>query len=229
MSKAVLIQHGVGHCAQMVRSAAPFHARYCTYHKIEYAPDFSQRRRIGEELFMEKIYLVCEWLSKLADWDLLIWLDADALIVNPLQDIRAGLPEGYDFAALRHEPNEDIPNDGLDANGKTTFNSGVIIVRVGPAIREIFQRAKVEGGVTYRYVKHDEGRLNALVDEYVAAGEGFKFYELGVEWNRWRDNRGKKSEKPRVIQAWHGEAPQRVITQMQNEVRKAEGALDAIK
>lgn len=210
MNDAVLVQHGVGHCAEMIRVAAPFHEKYCAFQRIDYRPDFAQRRRIGESLFMEKILLLLRTFADYPDGTRVAWLDADALIVDPKQDIRNALQDGYDLTLLRQP-------DGA-------FNSGVMVMRNNATVRRLFESVKTLGGYSYKDTHHDEGRINWLLDPHLQhaipaqhRADGLKVHDLADEWNRWRINR--ESKRPTFIKAWHGENHMRTRNRMLEETR----------
>jgi len=191
MNDAVLVQHGVGQCAEMIRVTAPYHRRYCAFHGVDYHADFGQRRRIGESLFMEKIVLL---LNVLKDYDLgtiVAWLDADTLIVNPAINLRDGLPQPCNLALLRQP-------DGV-------FNTGVMLIRADPVTIRFFEAIQSLGGISYKNTHHDEGRVNWLLDNVLPTTTGICVKDLPDAWNLWSINKDKQDVGAPFIRAWHGE------------------------
>lgn len=210
MSKAVVVQFGTGDCAEMLRISGPAHAAYCARHGFDFRSIMTRQvpQRRPE---WEKVHAIGAALQ--AGYELVIWLDADTLIVDPDADLREAIPEGCDLAArklLYHLLGRSIQQFG------PLFNFGVVILRNTPASKRFLEELWEAGPITKQRcvdkdgrnwtdaytVLREEARANWILQGNRAAdaGELPIVHELEARFNSFTEY---QDERP-VVMAWHG-------------------------
>jgi hypothetical protein len=158
----------------------------------EYVPG-SGRKHPDRNLVWEKISYLMEVLPKFEDGSLMVWEDADSINVKDVS-FESALPsnESYGMVQLR---------GGLDKKQLTPwFNSGVIVMRNSPTLRDFFNRV-------WKRSEHDSderGIMAELKHHNWTIGGGIKVYSMNYKWNRWRNNDHLCPEADAVVQSWHG-------------------------
>lgn len=184
----IILQHGVGECAELLRISRKRHQEFCDQFKIQYIQDFE--RRCPERLpHWEKLLLVQQYLPQT---DILLWLDADALV---LQDVDLSRVLTCDIAMSKAQ----MRNKYGAPLGLEFWNSGVIFFRNCPTIETLLKNAwsRWPNDVPlHQHPKNDELALNLACAEL-----GITVQPLEAKYNSWKNN---AVDNP-VIKAWHGE------------------------
>lgn len=135
---------GSGPHAELLALSRPTFAAYAERHGYELiTTDVAPADRPPA---WAKVPLVRELLGS---FDVVVWLDADALVVDPDADIAAELQPGNHFGLVQHR-----------LNGALRPNTGVMVLRAGPrasALLEHVWRAR-------RYIRHPWWENAAVVD-----------------------------------------------------------------
>lgn len=177
----ILLQHGVGNCAELLRVSRKRHQEYCDKFGIQFVQDFEVRH--PERLpYWEKIPLIQSYLDTT---DVLLWVDADALIV---QDVDLSRILTCDLAMAKARK-----------HGREWFNTGVMFIRNTPEMFALLSDAwdRWPNDVAYNeHPKHDEKAINDACSE-----RGITVQVLDAKYNSWKNNAVNNP----VIKAWHGE------------------------
>lgn len=206
----LIVQHGIGDCAELLRLSAAHHAAYATRHNHTLIQDMSQRCP-ERRAYWEKLPMLLHVLTRLNDGHLLAWLDADCLIVDPDVNIFAGFSADIAMTTVSYP---GIPEH---------FNTGVILLKNSPKIRELLQHAFAawpNDVPMNAHPKHDELAINEAIvffNKFRLHG-GVSVAVLPPEMNCWKHNQ-KNAQNP-VIRAWHGMPNDTVRKRMAEELEK---------
>lgn len=205
--RAILIQNAVGECAELLRLSAPLHQAYCDRHGIELRQSYHNLAH-GRSHMWDKVVLLLELLSELADGVIVFWIDADALIVGS-ENIAHGLPDGFDIAMFRMGPGP---------KGRNRLNTGVMILRNGPELRRLLKDAFDLGNCDGPLDEYtcDEPRINERLESGTYA---LKIHVLDVKYNSFCPY---LCDEP-LVRAWHGEKKRAVAMRMREELWKLRG------
>jgi hypothetical protein len=132
----------------------------------------------------DKIVLIQMQLA--AGYDLVIWLDADTVVVRPEIDLRTALSEGAPIGMCKHP----LPWGAQPWH----WNSGVIFVRNTKAARWFFDEAWRTDRLAHPW--HEQARINELAEQHPHL-----IQEIGAEWNC---TRGMTFARHPIVCAWHG-------------------------
>jgi hypothetical protein len=183
-AKTVLVQQASGTHLQLLSLSHELHNAYAARHTFTFCcirgPVQSDRHP-----FWDKIRLIQMMLA--AGYELVVWLDADTLVVKPEVDVRTALRDGAPIAMCRNP----IAWEGLPWH----YNAGVIFVRnTGPA-RWFFDEVWRAGNVDPRAWK-EQARINELARKHADLVQ-----QLEDKWNCAQVN----SVRNPIIRAWHGQ------------------------
>lgn len=194
--RTVLIQHGTGEYAELLRLTHPIHSAYAERHGISFWA-MQGDMPIERSPHWNKILLIQMALS--SGFELVVWLDADTLIVRPEQDIRQAAPETGTIAMCEHP--------GEWRGHPSHFNSGVIVARNRPQAVTFFEKVWAAGPIRHGW--QEQVRIlecAAEMPELVC--------RIDDRWNSCEEK--NPCENP-VIKAWHGRGT-RTLELMRNEV-----------
>jgi hypothetical protein len=182
-AKAALIQQASGLYTQLLDVSGRRHSDYAARHHITFwsIRGDPQRERPPH---WNKVLLIQRALRM--GFELVVWLDADTLIVRPGEDFRAALPAGAPIGLCRHP----MPLNGHPWH----YNSGVIVVRNTEVSREFFDRVWQAGPVRHHW--QEQVRINELAHQQPEA--------VQVLADRWNSTMGVTACPDAVVQAWHG-------------------------
>jgi hypothetical protein len=179
----VLIQQASGWHVRLLDLSESRHRAYADRHGITL---WSVRGPVQAERhpYWDKVVLIRRALAM--GFELVVWLDADTLIVHPQTDLRSALGDGPPIGMCRH----------VVRWGKRPwhYNAGVIFVRNCTLARRFFQEAW-EAGPT-RDGGQDQTRINEVAGRRPEAVQ-----TLSDAWNCTVGVNGCPSP---VIQSWHG-------------------------
>jgi len=207
MSNAVVIQQASGNQVPLLGITVHHHAAYCARHGINYWPVFGNVQ-VGRAPHWNKIVLVRHALEM--GFDIVVWLDADTLVVRRDDDIRSALASDGGPLALAWHP-------GVE-NGfpPSHWNSGVMVMRNTPRVREFFKTVW-ELGPLGNHHWQEQARMLDLLPQYPDLVQRLD--------DRWNCTDGVTSAPQPVILAWHG-AGWGAVPAMYDELKKI-GAADA--
>jgi ADP-heptose:LPS heptosyltransferase len=184
--QAVLIQAASGRYRPMLELTGPLHRAYAQRHGISYwlVRGDVQTERAGH---WNKILLMQRAFQM--GFELVIWLDADTVIVDPAQDFRRALNGGAPVGMVRHA----TPWNGQPWH----YNSGVILARNTPQSRRFLQRVWDAGPIDHPW--QEQVRINEVARRQPRAVQ-----TLAARWNCTQGS--NPCRKPGVL-AWHGFGP----------------------
>jgi len=189
----------------MLELTSRHHAAYCAKHGLVYWPV------IGDVQFSRpphwnKIVLIRHALA--CGFDLVVWLDADTLIVRDDVDVRTALGDGPPLGMARHPISESSSTDGHS-------NSGVMILRNTPRVQEFFHEVWTAGPLS-NHPWMEQARIHDRLKNFPGL-----LQRLDDRWNSTFEV--NESSAP-VIKAWHGLGA-RAVTPIYDELKQL-GALD---
>jgi glycosyl transferase family (putative galactosyltransferase) len=170
---------------KLLRVAYPVHEAYCKRHNIEYKclVDVVQGER---HLFWDKVKLI--QMALLQDWEYIVYLDADCLLVNHEVDFRGAVPDGKWIGMTEHFSGLPVQH----------YNAGAIHIRNCQKAHEFFEAVWNNYPLKYDpFGWHDQTAINELLQS-PEWRDGLEV--LGNEWNSHLNG---YSENP-VVVAWHG-------------------------
>ena len=126
-------------------------------------------------------------------FELVIWLDADTVIMEPAQDLRLALNGGAPIAMVRHP----LPWNGQPWH----YNSGVIFARRTADTMRFFQRVWDAGPIEHPW--QEQVRINE-----VARRQPRTVQELSPCWNCTPET--NPCRKPNIL-GWHGAGPSALL------------------
>lgn len=183
-SKAILIQQATGAHTEMLDLTGARHEAYAARHDLTF---WSVRGNVQFEraTHWNKIRLIQTALAQ--GFELVVWLDADTVIVRPEEDLRAALPDGPPIGLCRH--------DTQGWNGRPYHhNSGVIFVRNTPLARQFFDEVWAAGPVNHSW--HEQVRVIEMMEKFPDAVQRLD--------DRWNSSEEITPRADAVIRAWHG-------------------------
>ena len=197
----LVLQHGVGWSAELLRVSAPTFDAVATRYGLDRVASF-QRAIPEKRPHWEKIVLLIHFLTFSPDDTVILWADADTLYLRPEMDPRNVLPTDCDI--------------GFNRVKWGWWNAGLMFIRANSKTREFFSRVLDLGEVPGAFDNlQDEARIN---HELPAAK--LAIYDLPPLWHSFE--RGEKQHENPIIAGWHGVARQTALKRMK-EARKAAG------
>lgn len=186
--KKLLLQAASNGYEEMLRISQDIHAEYCKKHGITFLPvygrihakELENRRSNWDKIFLTRVFF---------DFDVIVWMDADTLVVNMEDDITQVVENEQDIIAMcRHT----IAYKG----SKDHYNSGVYVVKTGERTKVFFDKV-----LSWEPIEHLWQEQIAIL-ELINSGE---FPGL----DKIMDNRynmtmnANRCDNPTVC-AWHG-------------------------
>lgn len=198
--RTILFQHACGEPWQsLLAISAPWHKQYAARHGMEYVLDYSLVERHGFDMSSMSVLAAVKCLNEMADSDILILLDTDALIVKPEVDLRTARPLYADIALC---------------GGPHWTNSGMTVIFNSALSRTFYRRVLALGPITASNEQID-GRIQS---ERLVSTCPAQVAIIGDKWN-WYDSYGagpcRTPDCPRedaVVLAWHGVRDKREVT-----------------
>ncbi len=178
--RTILLQHGHGRAATELALTREHHGRIAAQLGMEYVvsiePHVPHRNPC-----MEKIWLLNHYLELSEEHDLIIWLDADCIIVRPWDE----LPK------MRH--GIGMCRYSRDLNGWTT---GTMLVRNTLQARQFIKDINEQGGGEFGHMVNEEGRIALLMRERPSRVE---ITQLDSRWNHWRATADDGQMEPYIV------------------------------
>jgi hypothetical protein len=181
-ARVLVIQQGDSRCGEMLELTVKRHMAYARKHNMEF---WCQMGRVQSERppVWDKIILLQQALRK--NYNLVVWIDADAMIVNLNVDLREALSEFSHVGLCRYE--------GKWRDRGWHHNAGVIFVRNGPLAGKFFDEVWNSGPSDHVWQEQD--RIMDLAEKHPGV--------LQTIDSRWNAHPSSKSDRP-VIKGWHG-------------------------
>lgn len=187
---AVLIQQAFPSHRAMLQLTEPIHRAYCERHNIEYACVYlDELPKLDRGENWSKLGLIRHYLEMDMQYDYVFWLDNDALIVGD-SDLRDAVPDGIGMA--RHELDWGMVGE---KGAYDHFNSGVIVLRNTPAVRDFTEKW---------WNTPDEGHMWGDQHSLHLCGQANPGVVSKID-HRWNSTPPYFSvTEGEVVRAWHG-------------------------
>jgi len=184
-ANTILIQQASGVHLQMLSISRQLHENYAARHSLSFC---CVRGRVQLDLppAWDKIRLIQMMLAAAAE--LVVWLDADTLVVRPEVDVRSALQDGAPIG-MCHNPFSW-------ADKPWHYNSGMIVIRNTSAARWFFDEVWRIGPVG-QHSWHEQARINELTQQYPNLVQRLD--------DKWNCNKGINPARDPIIRAWHGQ------------------------
>jgi hypothetical protein len=177
-----LIQNATGNYLPLLHSTIPWHAAYCERHNIVYLPSFGNLCPKQHPIWSRYPLLISALQSGL--FDIVIWMDADAVIADPSTSL----------ADASHE----FQNIGMACHPSPAFkfNAGVMFVRCGRPSLHFLQSVWNRGHIDNPQGWEDQPSIGDT-----ARKTGFVLDKVADKWNStpWMNN----VPHP-VVRSYHG-------------------------
>jgi ADP-heptose:LPS heptosyltransferase len=182
--KTTLVQQATGVHLRMLSISRELHDIYATRHTLTFCC-IRGPVQFHRNAFWDKIRLVQMMLA--LGSELVVWLDADTLVVRPEVDVRSALKHDAPIGMCRNP----IPWEDQSWH----YNSGMMVIRnTGPA-RWFFDEVWRAGPID-RDPWQEQIRINELARKHPDLVQ-----QLDDKWNC---TKGVNSVRDPVIRAWHG-------------------------
>lgn len=186
--RTIILQYSTPEQQAMLDTVMKINKPYANKFGIEYYVD-GKRRCKERSIYWEKIAYLKEFLPTVEDGSLIIWVDADSLIVGD-EDIRAILPPNTNFGMVQMR-------GGL--GGKQLFNwynAGLLAMRNTKDVRDFLDR------VWDRADENDEASINAELKHTGGFIGSLPLAKVDIKWNCWSNN--IEFCKNPMIRSFHG-------------------------
>ena len=201
-ARALLIRQADGDYTELLRLTHALHEGYADRHGIDFwsvrgAPQLERASSWSKALLIRQALQL--------HYELVVWLDADTLIVDPSVDLREAMSE-FEIVGMCKHP---LPWGGRPWH----YNAGVLFVRNGEPARQFFREVWEAGPLNhpwqeqYRMLELDQrspGFVQAIDD-------------------RWNATVGCNPSPEPIIKAWHGYGAGRFAA-MQRELERLAAA-----
>jgi len=184
-AKTALVQQASGGHLQMLDISNDLHNAYAARHGLSFCcvrgPVQADRHP-----FWDKVRLIQMMFA--TGFELVVWLDADTLIVEPDVDVRTALRTGGPIGMCRNPlPWGDQP---------WHYNAGVIVVRNTGTARWFFDEVWRAGHVNH-HPWQEQARMNELTRQYPHLVQQLE--------DKWNCTKGVNTVRDPIIRAWHGQ------------------------
>jgi hypothetical protein len=187
--KAILIQQAVGEPYEgVLRKVDPWHRSYCKRHGIEYLCHLGRppRHRVDRHPAWDCMPLIQDALE--SDFELVVWLDVDALIVRDV-DLREVTTEFENIGAVHH------PMDFYKGDGRGHLNVGALYIRNTELSRKLIWDADALGQIENRYKWYEQASMLEINEQLGA---------MTPIHDRWNATFEVNECPAPVVRAWHG-------------------------
>jgi hypothetical protein len=184
-AKTALVQQASGVHLQMLDISYDVHNAYAARHGLSFCcvrgPVQADRHP-----FWDKVRLIQMMLA--TGFELVVWLDADTLIVRPDVDMRTALRSGGPIGMCRNPlPYGDQP---------WHYNAGVIVARNTGTSRWFFDEVWRAGHVNH-HPWQEQARMNELIRQHPHLVQQLE--------DKWNCTKGVNTARNPIIRAWHGQ------------------------
>ncbi|HUL51177.1 MAG TPA: hypothetical protein VLU94_01200 [Candidatus Nitrosotalea sp.] len=181
--RTALIQQASGFHTRLLDISAERHEAYAARHNLTF---WSVRGDVQSERppHWNKVLLILDALH--FGFDLVVWLDADALLCRVDQDLRQALPTRRPIAMCRHP----LPWGRQSWH----YNTGVVVIRNTPLSSMFLETLWKAGPVSHPW--QEQIRFNELSRTFPDA-----IQRLDDKWNSTDEVNAARNP---IIRAWHG-------------------------
>jgi hypothetical protein len=194
MNNAVVIQQAyrgrqwIGSFIPALELVEPIHFAYCKKWSIDYMSVIGEVRAdyLPNQGGWAKIELVRQALAK--GYKYVMWVDADAMIVDINTDLRAGCPEGVGM----------VLHNGRGTPGPH-LNVGVMLVKNSDRVKAFYEELASRYPGTTDFPWYEQGEANKMAKDPKWQDVVF---QIDNKWNSclWANTHVDDA----VIEAWHG-------------------------
>jgi hypothetical protein len=181
--KAVLVQQASGWHRDLLAETRILHTDYCKRMGIDYRRLIT-KRLCDRDIAWDKIVVLRETLA--LPYDVVIWLDADTVIVSD-EDLRDALPANKDFGMIRLG-NVSYKDLGFH------YNAGALYIRNTERMRKFFDDVWDD----YEEDMKEQGSIHNVLMR-----EGFPEWFVQID-DKWNSTMGGNESPSPVVVAWHG-------------------------
>ena len=223
MTGAVLIQHAVGRHEELLRSTMELHAQYARQHDIVYQAILGPLNILCRPPTWWKWILIHRAIQD--GFQIVVWLDADCIIVDPREDISCSLhPRNPPVGMVWHQ-SRYYERQGL-------HNSGVVVARACVETVDYIWDLWATGKGPYRSIN---GRQPTWNDNFavVLIDEEFPGKVQTID-NKWNHGWASPSPAP-VVHGFHGAGVegtlasiQKLLPEVQKRYHETEGRAAAL-
>ena len=185
----LIIQQADERFRAMISLTSGAHAQYAAVHNMDI---WMINRRVQWErpTVWDKILLLQQALR--SDYELIIWLDADTLIVDQGKDLREASTEFQCIGMCKHP----VPWESQSWH----FNAGVVFVRNCELAKQFFARVWELGKTGHRM--QEQARIMECSKIIPGAIQAID--------NKWNSEDGLTPSSHPIIKGWHGMGPKRL-------------------
>jgi hypothetical protein len=151
--RRVLCTLGIGPHAELYRITRPTFERYAVMHHFDLVARTEPVELLGRPAAWGKLVLVRDLLER---YDTVVWIDADAVIVDPRHDITTGLSPWRPVHLVWHQIGDMV-----------VPNTGVLVVRRGRAAIRLLEAVWAH----HEYIEHRWWENAALIAELGGDGD----------------------------------------------------------
>lgn len=191
--RGIVIQWAAGKHEKLLRLTESAHRAYCLKHQLDYRALYGVEHQVeSRHPFWTKVYLIREALGE--NYDFVVWLDADALIVGD-EDLRAAVSEGIGarWCVLDWEK--------ISPLAYNHFNCGVLYLRNSPAVRDFVRRWLDTSDEGHPWA--DQHVFNQITSGTESPDEGLPLVgALDAKWHSIHPH--FEAEGLPFVVAWHG-------------------------
>ncbi|MCW3100250.1 MAG: hypothetical protein JWL77_5868 [Chthonomonadaceae bacterium] len=181
-SDAILIQSASGEHTNLLKLTHARHEAYARSHNIDFVCRFGPQQEQRPATW-DKIFLILQAL-RAGQWEHIVWLDADTLIVDRARDLRTALPDNIWLGMVKH-------------GQPPWFNAGAIYIRNTPESRAFFE----EVWNTWPVEHHWEDNMAII---RVLGFDPARWRGVAVIGDEWNSTRLMNMVENAVVKGWHG-------------------------
>lgn len=188
-----LLQHAIGDDIALLDIASPHHQQYCSLFGITYCHTRTKIRTDDRHPVWEKTAAIRRELATVDDGELVVWLDADAIVTDTNVDLRSVVP-------LIMAQEQGQGRIGMVRWRGGMLNAGVIYMVVDQRVRDYIDSVDNTGTVPNEYDLKDQATYDLFTRRAEYAG---LVVELPSQWNSYTYAKYPPTA-PVVVRAWHG-------------------------
>ena len=201
----ILIQHGGGDSVNILKATSMWHQEFCRRHNIIYQYQIETLKDHPRPSWI-KLEVIQKALDEAKEGEILIWMDADTLIVTQENEFEGILEPEYNIGMVKYH-NNDLGE---------FYHTGFLMLRNCEEVRSVIKECLTPGdGYTN---PHEIIRFNYLVRDLKSLKTLDGRYNCPVEVNR-APKKGFEFKYPLVVKGWHGHPKKAVPDYIDRELR----------
>jgi len=188
----IVLQHASGAHTALLKLCEEHHRTVLNKH--EYHPSYG-RLQVRRSPHWDKIVLLRQWLGSIPSGKVVLWLDADSLVL---------LPDELDF---------EFDDLAMVKNKCDDYNTGVIFARNSYAVRDFFDKVNADVAIDgCEYPTYEQFVVNKVL-RYSRV----KVREIDSRFNFYSGVKIQPRARP-VIRSWHDESMSMRLAGMKQEL-----------